>query len=40
MDITVSFFCAYEAINHKILTKLLLQMTTLIGLIIYGAIKA
>ena len=38
MDTIASFFHVYEVINHEILTKLRLQVTKSIGLIIYGAI--
>ena len=34
MDTVASFFCVYKVINHEVLTKLGVQMTTLIELII------
>ena len=45
MDTIASFFRVYEAINHKVLTKLRVQTTTSIVLvlpyiIIYGATRA
>ena len=40
MDIIASFFRVYEVLNHKVLTKLCIQTTTLIALIIYGATRA
>ena len=36
MDTVASLFCVYKVINHEVLTKLDVQMTTLIVLIIYG----
>ena len=40
MDTIASFCCVYEVVNHEILTKLHIQTTTLIGLIIYGTTRA
>ena len=40
MDLIASFFRVYEVVNHEILTKLRVQMTTSIALIIYGATRA
>ena len=40
MDTIASFFCVYEVINHEVLTKLRVQMRTLIALIIYGTTRA
>ena len=40
METLASFFCVYEVINHKVLTKLRVQMRTSITLIIYGTTRA
>ena len=40
MDTITSFFCVHEVLNHEVLTKLCVQMTTSIALIIYGATRA
>ena len=40
MDTIAFFFHMHEVINHEVLTKLHVQMTTLISLIIYGATRA
>ena len=40
METLASFFRVYEVINHKVLTKLRVQMRTSIALIIYGTTRA
>ena len=40
MDTIASFCRVYEVINHEVLTKLRVRMTTSIVLIIYGATRA
>ena len=40
MDTTASFFRVYEVIYHEIFTKLRVQTSTSIALIIYGTTRA
>ena len=40
MDTIASFFRVYKVINHKVLTKLHVQVIKSIALIIYGATRA
>ena len=40
METLASFFCVYEVINHKVLTKLRVQTRTSIAHIIYGTTRA
>ena len=40
MDTIACFFHVYEVVNHEVLTKLCIQTTTSIALIIYGATRA
>ena len=40
MDTIAPFFRVYEVLNREVLTKLCIQTTTLIALIIYGATRA
>ena len=39
MDTIASFFRVYEVLNHKVLTKLRIQMTTSIALIIMALLE-